>query len=119
MLASDVVAAYLKEHKLMKFAAVMSEVSVNYLGLDLDDVPECIRVEMASLKPDLVEKFLSDLFRPYEQSHKKTIIAERLNNVRRIVKSSWKPKAFLGQSAIGFVWDKFFPILMGKKFVAD
>lgn len=119
LLASDVVAAYLKEHKLMKFAAVMSEVSVNYLGLDLDDVPECIRVEMASLKPDLVEKFLSDLFRPYEQSHKKTIIAERLNNVRRIVKSSWKPKAFLGQSAIGFVWDKFFPILMGKKFVAD
>ena len=103
----------------MKFAAVMSEVSVRHLGLSSEDVPECIREEMALLKPRLVGKFIDDLFRPYEQIHQRNIVAERLHSVRRIIKASWKPKEFLGQSAVGFVWDKFLPILMGKKFEAD
>ena len=51
--------------------------------------------------------------------HQKNIVAERLNSVRRIIRASWKPKEFLGQSAVGFVWNKFVPILMGKKFEAD
>ena len=74
---------------------------------------------MNNLKADEVSRFIDDLFRPYELVHRKNIVAERLNSVKRIVKSSWKPKVFLGQSAIGFVWDKFLPILMGKKFEAD
>ena len=109
----------LQRHGLLKFAAVMSEVSVRYLGLDLEDVPECIRSQMASLRPMVVEKFIDDLFRPYEQIHQKNIVLERLHSVRRIIKASWKPKEFLGQSAVGFVWDKFVPILMGRKFEAD
>ena len=109
----------LRKHGLMKFAAVMSDVSVKYLGLSIDDVPECIMGEMKRLKPEVVERFIDDLFRPYEQIHQKNIVAERLHNVRRIIKASWKPKEFLSQSAIGFVWDKFLPILMGRKFEAD
>ena len=46
-------------------------------------------------------------------------VLERLHSVRRIIKAAWKPKEFLGQSAVGFVWDKFVPILMGRKFEAD
>lgn len=114
-----VLASDMKRHDLMKFAAVMSEVSVKYLGLALEDVPECIRAEMAVLKPKLVERFVDDLFRPYEPSHKKNLFAERVNNVRRIIKASWKPKEFLGQSAFGFVWDKLVPILMGRSIEAD
>lgn len=106
-------------HGLLKFAAVMSEVSVRHLGLDLEDVPECIRIEMAGMKPKVVKGFIDDLFRPYEQIHQKNIVLERLHSVRRIVKAAWKPKEFLGQSAVGFVWDKFVPILMGRKFEAD
>jgi len=109
----------LQRHGLLKFAAVMSEVSVRHLGLALEDVPECIRAEMAGLKPKVVERFVDDLFRPYEQIHQKNIVLERLHSVRRIIKAAWKPKEFLGQSAVGFVWDKFVPILMGKKFEAD
>lgn len=112
-------ASALERHGLMKFAAVMSEVSVRYLGLDPDHVPECILQEMSSLQPHVVGRFIDDLFRPYEKVHQKNIIAERLYNVRRIIKTSWKPKEFLGQNAFGFVWDKFLPILMGKKFEAD
>jgi hypothetical protein len=119
LLSSEQTALGLRDHELLKFAAVMSEVSVRHLGLAIDDVPECIRTEMTLLKPAVVEKFIDDLFRPYEQVHKKSIIAERMGNVRRIVKSAWKPKEFLGQSAIGFVWDKFLPILMGRKYEAD
>ena len=119
LLNSDQIAASLREHDLLKFAAVMSEVSVRYLGLPLEDVPECIREQMTGLKPRVVGKFIDDLFRPYEKIHQKNIVSERLHSVRRIIKASWKPKEFLGQSAIGFVWDKFIPILMGKKFEAD
>ena len=119
LLSSSQTEASLREHGLMKFAAVMSEVSVRYFGLSIEDVPDCIRKEMASLKVKVVNRFIDDLFRPYEQIHQKNIIAERLHSVRRIIRASWKPKEFLGQSAVGFVWDKFLPILMGKKFEAD
>ena len=118
-LTTDQMAASLNKHGLLKFAAVMSEVSVKHLGLAVEDVPECIRVEMTRLKPKTVTRFIDDLFRPYEPSHKKNLFAERVNNVRRIIQASWKPKEFLGQSAFGFVWDKFVPILMGRKFEAD
>ncbi len=119
LLSSSQTEVSLREHGLMKFAAVMSEVSVRHLGLSAEDVPDCIRKEMASLKVKVVNRFIDDLFRPYEQIHQKNIIAERLHSVRRIIRASWKPKEFLGQSAVGFVWDKFLPILMGKKFEAD
>ena len=118
-LTTDQMAASLRKHRLLKFAAVMSEVSVRHLGLALDDIPMCIRDEMAELKSRVVEKFVDDLFRSYESSHKKHLFAERINNVRRIIKASWKPKEFLGQSALGFIWEKFLPILMGRKFEAD
>ena len=109
----------MREHGVLKFAAVMSKVAVEHLGLSIDDVPMYIRQEMALLKPWAVDRFIDDLFRPYEQIHQKNIIAERLHSVRRIIKAAWKPKEFLGQSAIGFVWDKFLPILRGQKFEAD
>lgn len=119
LLTTDYIAACLREHGLLKFAAVMSEVSVRYLGLKLTDVPKCIQSEMTVLKPQIVERFVEDLFRPYERIHQKNIVAERLYSVRRIIKAAWKPKEFLEQSAVGFVWDKFLPILMGRKFEAD
>lgn len=119
LLKDEQTAQDLKRHGLLKFAAVMSKVSVDHLGLSLDDVPECVRTEMCMLKPKVVERFIDDLFRPYEQIHQKSIVKERLNSVRRIIRSSWKPKEFLGQSAVSFVWGKFVPILMGRKYEAD
>ena len=118
-LTTDQMASSLRKHGLLKFAAVMSEVSVKHLGLAVEDVPECIRAEMGGLSPKIVERFIDDLFRPYAPSHKKNLFAERVNNVIRIVRASWKPKEFLGQSTFGFVWDKFVPILLGRTFEAD
>ena len=118
-LTTDQISASLQKHGLLKFAAVMSEVSVKHLGLNMDEVPECIRQEMVNLKSSVVDRFIDDLFRPYEKVHQRNLFVERLHNVRRIVRAAWKPKEFLGQSAIGFVWDKFVPILLGQKFEAD
>jgi hypothetical protein len=42
-----------------------------------------------------------------------------MNNVRRIMKASWKPSEFLGQSAVSFVAEKFIPILLGRRYEAD
>ena len=97
----------------------MTKVSVDHLGLHPDDVPAYIKDEMAALKPSVVNRFIDDLFRPYEQIHFKSIYSERINSVKRIVRAAWKPRVFLGQSAVGFVWGKVLPILMGKKFEAD
>lgn len=119
LLETDDIAKTLNQHRLLKFAAVMSYVSVKHLGLDIEYVPEYLRREMNALKPSVKERFIDDLFRPLEVVHKKNIVAERLNSVRRIIRASWKPKEFLGQSAVGFVWNKFLPILMGKTFEAD
>lgn len=119
LLTTDQIATSLRKHGLMKFAAVMTEVSVRHLGLAIEDVPECIRIEIASLKPAVVERFVDDLFRPYENVHKKNILAERFGSVRRIVKSAWKPKEFLGQNALGFVISKAWGILMGEAVEAD
>ena len=119
LLTTDQTAASLRRHGLIKFAAVMSEVCVRHLGLALEDVPMCIREEMVALRPAVVERFVDDLFRPYEQVHKKSIVAERVGSVRRIVRASWKPKEFLGQSAVGFVIRKAWGVLMGKTVEAD
>ena len=119
LLATEKTALNLREHGLLKFAAVMTKVCVDHLGLNLDDVPQCIKDEMNFLKPMVVDRFIDDLFRPYEKVHQANIVAERIHNVRRIIRAAWKPKEFLGQSAIGFIWDKFLPILMGKKYEAD
>ena len=119
LLKDECTAEDLKRHGVLKFAAVMSKVSVDHLGLSLDDVPECVRAEMSLLKPKVVERFIDDLFRPYEQIHQKSIVKERIYSVRRIIRAAWKPKEFLGQSAVGFVWGKFVPILFGRKYEAD
>lgn len=119
LLTTDQMSLSLKRHGLLRFAAVMSDVCVRYLGLSLEDVPEYIRMEIDLLKQSVVDKFIDDLFRPYEKVHKKSILTERFNNVVRIIKASWKPKEFLDQSAAGFIWEKFLPIMMGKKYEAD
>lgn len=116
---SDMMRDDLQRHDLLKFAAVMTSVSVKHLGLAETDVPEYLKSEMSQLDSKVEARFIEDLFRPYEPIHQKSIVTERINSVRRIIKASWKPKAFLGQSAVGFVWDKFLPILMGQKFEAD
>ena len=116
---SDVMRDDLQRHGLLKFAAVMTSVSVRHLGLAESYVPGYMKSVMIRLDAKVESRFIDDLFRPYERIHRSNIVFERLHNVRRIVKAAWKPKEFLGQSAVGFVWDKFVPILMGKKFEAD
>lgn len=119
LLAADQMASSLRKHNLVKFAAMMSLFSVHHLGLKMDEVPEYLHAEMSAITSRVEGRFEDDLFRPYEKVHQKSLVAERIGNVRRIIKSAWKPKEFLGQSAVGFVWDKFLPILLGKKYEAD
>ena len=119
LLTSEQTSLSLREHGLLKFAAVMTKVCVDHLGLDMNNVPAYIKDEMTALKPKVVNRFIDDLFRPYEQIHFRSIYSERIHSVMRIARAAWKPRVFLGQSAVGFVWDKVLPILKGKKFEAD
>ena len=109
----------LERHGLMKFAGVMTKVSVKYLAYPEEWLPAYLREAASQIKPSVERKFMDDLFRSYEPSHHKSIVKERMNNVRRIMKASWKPSEFLGQSSVSFVADKFIPILLGRKYEAD
>ena len=118
-MSSDEVKERIERHGLMKFAGVLTSVSIHHLGLAEENVPSYLLEAASQIKPSVEQKFVDDLFRPYEPSHYKSKLKERLNNVRRIVKASWKPSEFLGQSSFSFVVDKFIPILLGRKYEAD
>lgn len=109
----------LERHGLMKFAGVMTKVAVDYMSCPEEWLPSYLRDAASSIRPEIERKFVDDLFRPYEPSHHKNKVKERMNNVRRIMKASWKPSEFLGQSSLSFVADKFIPILLGRKYEAD
>lgn len=119
VMASEWIKEALNRHRLLRFAAAMTSVSFRYMGLSRDDVPEYIAVEADRISDEIISRFTDDLFRPYEPSHSHNIIKERTVNVRRIIKASWKPREFLGQSAFVFVMNKFIPILLGRKYEAD
>lgn len=94
LLADERTASALREHGLLKFAAVMSEVSVNHLGLALEDVPECVREQMRGLKPSVVEKFIGDLFVRMSRFTKRILsssvctVSEELSRQRGSLKNS-------------------------------
>ena len=118
-LDSDKIGDSLREHQLLKFAAVMTEVSVRYLGLNYEIVPEYLKHEMSLLPPFVIRKFLDDLFRPYHLIRKRNFLTDRLNSVLGIIRASWKPKIFLDQSAVVFIWNKFLAIMVGESVEAD
>lgn len=118
-MSSDEMREHLKKHGLIKFAGMMTMVSMMFLGYPPEWLPKYLIDAAMDLKSVTVKKFVDDLFRPYEPSHYKSKLKERLNNVRKIVKASWKPSEFLGQSSFSFVMDKFIPILLGRKYEAD
>lgn len=119
VMGSDEMKRSLERHGLTKFAGVMTKVSVKYLAYPEEWLPAYLREAASQIKPSVERKFMDDLFRSYEPSHHKSIVKERMNNVRRIMKASWKPSEFLGQSAVSFVAEKFIPILLGRRYEAD
>lgn len=119
VMGSDEMKRSLERHGLTKFAGVMTKVSVKYLAYPEEWLPVYLREAASQIRPSVERKFMDDLFRSYEPSHHKSIVKERMNNVRRIMKASWKPSEFLGQSAVSFVAEKFIPILLGRRYEAD
>lgn len=119
LMGSEEMRKSIERHGLMKFAGVMTRVCVDCLAYPEEWLPSYLREAASQIRPSVERKFIDDLFRPYEPSHHKNILKERMNNVRRIMKASWKPSEFLGQSAVSFVAEKFIPILLGRRYEAD
>ena len=112
---SPSIADMIRQHNLEKFAAMMTRVAVDYLGLREGEVPEFLRSAVQSIDTAVENKFIDDLFRSYEQVHSSNRILERLGLAKRIINEAWKPKEFLGQSSLVFILHKFVPLFFGRK----
>lgn len=112
---SQLIADMIRQHNLVKFAAMMTRVAVDLLGLRENEVPEFLSSAVQSIDPAVEIKFIDDLFRDYEQVHSSNRILDRLGLAKRIINAAWKPKEFLGQSSFMFVIHKFVPIFLGRK----
>ncbi len=104
----------LHAHGLIKYAGLLTRVSIDHLGLTEDNLPPYLFEAAETISPELENKFIEDMFRPYQEQHYENKVKVRINNIRRIVKSSWKTKEFLGQSSFSFICGKAIPILLGK-----
>lgn len=114
VIASEGMQEKLHVHGLIKFAGLLTRVSIDHLGLAEDHLPAYLVEASGSISPDLENKFIDDMFRPYQDPHYESKVRVRINNVIRIVRSSWKTKELLGQSSVSFLCEKVIPILLGK-----
>lgn len=104
----------LQAHGLIKYAGLLTRVSIDHLGLTEEFLPSYLFKAAESIAPELENKFIEDMFRPYQEPYYENKVKVRINNIRRIVKSSWKTEEFLGQSSFSFLCGKALPILLGK-----
>lgn len=119
VVGSEKVRCLILKHNLMDFASVMTLICVKYLGLGMHEIPHYLQAGIKSVQPSIEVKFIEDLFRPYEHPQEMNLLRKRISLVRHIMNASWKPKAFLGESAFTFVIGKIIPILLGKTYEAD
>lgn len=116
---SPEVESLLRKHNLMKLAAAMSKVLVDKMDYPMAELPDYLIKEISLIDDRLMSQFYEDLFRKYEVIKTKNLLRDRFMTVRRILRASWKVRAFLGESPFAFVVGKIIPILRGKKFEAD
>lgn len=101
----------LNEFRLMKFAAVMTAVCIDKLGLSKDFVSNGILSKIATLDQKLVVKFEEDLFEEDYERFSSSCFSDRLKRGISFCKKSWKLNEFLETSTIAFLWEKFYAII--------
>ena len=96
----------LKEFGLMHFAAVMTALCMEKLGLQEEFVSEGLLAEIKLLNPSLLERFEEDIFvRDYEKFSTNSL-KDRIIRGKEFYKKRWKIKEFLGTSTTAFLWEK-------------
>ena len=113
-LADDVLDQKLNEFGLMHFAATMTALCVDRLGLQEVFVPKLLLTESKSIKQDLLDRFEDDMFVQEYEKFSSNSLQDRFKRGKEFYKKSWKIKEFLNVSTTAFLWEKICALKKNK-----
>jgi len=110
----DILDEKLEEYGLMHFAAAMTALCVQRLGLQEEFVSKGILDKIKSLSPSLIKRFEEDLFISDYETFSSNSLKDRLKRGKEFYKKRWKIREFLGVSTSIFLLEKVYALLMHK-----
>ena len=104
----------LQEYNLIKFAAMITRVSVEWLGLQSIRVYPKLWAISTSFDISKVKRFEDDFFCYTHVGLSSNSLKDRVARAYEFYRNRWKLKEFIGISATQFVWEKFYSICKNK-----
>lgn len=101
----------LTEFGLMRFAAVMTTLCMDKLGLPEEYVPKKLLKEVKILDRSLVNRFENDMYSNDYEGFTSNSLRDRIKRGVDFYHKRWKIKEFLGTSLIDFLWEKTYALL--------
>ena len=105
----------LLEFGLMRFAAMLTRVCVDRLGLSKECVPNAVGSMAASFDEKDVTRFEADIFCYDHVGFSSNSLRDRIERGREFYRNRWKIEDFLGESIYKFLWNKMVSIVTFKK----
>lgn len=106
-----VLAERLQEFGLMRFAAMLTRVCVDRLGLSKQCVPNAVMLMAASFEEEDVTRFEADIFCYDHVGFSSNSLRDRIERGREFYRNRWKIEEFLGESIYKFLWNKMVSIV--------
>lgn len=110
----DVLDEKLKEFGLMRFAATMTALCIERLGLREEFVSKGLLVEIKALSPTLLEQFEEDIFVHDYEKFSTNSLKDRIIRGKAFCKKHWKIKWFLDTSTTAFLLEKIYALIKQK-----
>lgn len=105
----------LQEFGLMRFAAMLTRVCIELLGLHKDYVPTEVLKMAESFDEKDVKRFEEDIFCYDHVGFSSNSLKDRIERGREFYRNRWKIEGFLGESIYKFLWNKMMSIATFKK----
>lgn len=96
-----------------KIADILTNLSLRYLNMPTNDVPDAIITDACAFDNSLSDKVFDYMFTGQPRERDKNVWKFRLNNVKRIWKERWKYKEVYDTSVLMFTIRKVWGVLYG------
>ena len=114
LLASGWLRESISRFGLEKMTGVLTSLCIKYLGVDRNDLPECIALCADSIEETLEDKVVRDIFRKDKEEFGDSSLKSRLSRAFVMFERGWKYREFLGVSPYAFVLEKWCGIVKEK-----
>lgn len=89
-----------------KFADILTNLSIRYLKLPVENVPSEIVYDATNFDNWLADKVFDYMFAGQPRERDENVWKFRKNNLKRIWKERWKYKELYNMTTLGFMWRK-------------